>query len=175
MDIANQSQLILRNAGYETMPWTGGSVPVVCFENQSVLGFLYIFPTASAMFENWRAVQEVVLRRFSPAIKLSGQKAWNVYSVFVTEDSAPNTWTAERIEEDFTLTRKIAHAGVTSLDELRQALLPLLPVASRPQVEQTNFAEILRERLSEISPAAVNAFLGAAQPKDVADILEESR
>jgi hypothetical protein len=37
MDIGTQSEVVLREAGYETWPSTGGPVPCVCFENESIL------------------------------------------------------------------------------------------------------------------------------------------
>jgi hypothetical protein len=175
MDILNHSEITLRQAGYVTWPWSGGRVPVLCFENLSLIGFLHAFPSAQSLVSGWEEAQKAALARFAPALKLSGAKAWNVYSVFLTEEMAPTlAKPIERIEEDFSLTRKISRSGVKSAADLQQALLTLLPILSQPTLDQADFNQRLRARLKDLSPTAVTAFIGTGKPRDIVEILEES-
>ena len=175
MDIANQAEIVLREAGYETRPWSGGRVPVLCFENLSLMGFLHVFQTAQALLDGWEEAQSAALMRFRSALKLSGDKAWNIYSVFLTEDAVPTlARRIEQIEEDFSLARKIARSGIKSGAELQQSLLSLLPILSQPTLDQADFEQRLSTRLKELPPAAITAFIGAGKPRDIAEMLEDS-
>jgi hypothetical protein len=174
MDIVNQAEIVLRQAGYDTWPWSGGRVPVICFENLSLIGFLHAFPSAQSLCADWQDAQKVALTRFATGLRLSGSKAWNVYSVLLTEEAVPTlAKRIEQIEENFSLTRKIARAGIKSALELQAALLPLLPIMSRPTLEAADFDQRLRSRLHHLSNGAVTAFIGTGKARDVAEILEE--
>src|SRR5436853_7183694 len=113
MDIETQAEMLLRQAGYETWPSKGGPVPCICFENEAVAGFIHIFATSDELLGGWREAQESALARHTPALRVAGEKAWNIYSVFVAAEAGTiRTRDIERIEEDFTRTRKIARAGL---------------------------------------------------------------
>jgi hypothetical protein len=147
MDIGTQAEVILREAGYDTWPWLGGDVPAICFENEAVLGFLHAFESGEALLSGWRDVQHAALARHAAALRIAGAKAWNVYSVFLTrEPSPPLAHDIERIEEDFSLTRKIARAGVHTATDLTKVLLPLLPIRSQPVISETDYERRLRDR-----------------------------
>ena len=77
----------------------------------------------------------------------------------------------ERIEEDFSLTRKIARAFITTPDDVEKALLPLLSIRSKPLLGASNFETRLRTRLKDISPDAVTSFLSETTPAEIARIL----
>lgn len=70
----------------------------------------------------------------------------------------------ERIEEDFSLTRKIAKASIATQDDVEKALLPLLSIRSKPLLGASNFETRLRTRLKDIPPDAVAAFLNETTP-----------
>ena len=89
MDIGTQSEIVLREAGYQTWAWTGASPPVICFESAALIGFVYVFPTARELLETWEAAQQRVLSRHAPALRTAGAKAWNVYSVLLTSELSP--------------------------------------------------------------------------------------
>lgn len=174
MDIATQVEIILRGAGYETWLWTGVSPAVTCFENAAVIGFVHVFPSADEILTRWEAAQQLVLSRHSAALRAAGAKAWNVYSVFLAEEQAPTQQRAvERIEENFSLTRKIARAGVRTQDDVERALLPLIAVMAQPILSETDFQDRLRARLKGVSADALTAFLGATSAEEVAKILAE--
>jgi hypothetical protein len=122
--------------------------------------------------DDWAARQQLVLTRHATVLRGAGAKAWNVYSVFLTADhSASKRRAIERIEEDFSLTRKIVCAGVRTADDVDNAVLPLTAVWAQPLLRESNFEVRLRSRLKEMSSDAVTAFLGKATPEEVARIL----
>src|SRR6185437_3731836 len=161
MDISLQSEIVLRDAEYKTWTCTGSTAaPVICFENVASLGFLLVFPTVSELIGSWEAVQKSALARHAASLRASGPKAWNVYSVFLTPESLPSrARIIERLEEDFSLTRKIARAGIQTADDLERALLPLISIRSRPLLGAANFEARLRARLKDIPLDAVTALM----------------
>lgn len=176
MDIATQSEIVLREAGYETWTWTGASLPVTCFENPTVMGFLHVFDTAETLLRQWEEAQSRVLARHVAALRAAGAKAWNVYSIFLTSERAPALRRdIERLEEDFSLTRKIARTGIQIADDVEHALLPLVPIKARPLLEHADVEDRVRARAKDVSPLALQGFLGEASPEEVADMLRLGR
>jgi hypothetical protein len=174
MDIEIQTEILLRESGYETWTWTGATPAVICFENAALIGFVHVFQSANDLLMRWQEVQNTVLSYHGAALRAAGAKAWNVYSVFLTEEQAPTQQRAvERIEEDFALTRKIARASVRTKDDLERTLLPLITLRAQPLISDTDFEDRLRARLKDVSPDALTAFLGAASPDEVARILAD--
>lgn len=172
MDIATQAEIVLRGAGYETWSWTGASPAVTCFENAALIGFVHVFESAETLLSTWEARQNAVLARHAAPLRAAGAKAWNVYSIFLTGESAPPRHRAiERIDEDFILTRKIARAAIRTPDDVERVLLPLIAVKAQPLLGDANFESRLRSRLKEISPEAVTAFLSETTADEVARIL----
>lgn len=172
MDILTQAEIILRDAHYETWTWAGSAGPVTCFENAALMGFVHVFDSADALLGTWEENQQIALARHAASLRGAGAKAWNVYSVLLTPDQdARRGREIERIEEDFSLTRKIARASITTSDEVEKALLPLLSIRSKPLLGASNFEARLRTRLKDIPPDAVTAFLGETTPAEIARIL----
>ena len=171
-DILTQAEILLRNAQYETWSWNGAASPVTCFENAALIGFVHVFETADALLGTWKENQQAVLARHAASLRGAGAKAWNVYSGFLTADqSAPRVREIERIEEDFSLTRKIAKSSITTPDDVERALLPLLSIRSKPLLGASNFETRLRTRLKDIPADAVTAFLNETTPTEIARIL----
>lgn len=176
MDIHTQSELFLREAGYETWTWPGAQPPTTCFESQSIVGFLHVFETAQELLSGWQEKQDQVLARHAIALRSAGTKAWNVYSVFLTAEHAPNLRrSVEKLEEDFSLTRKVARHGVQTIEDLENALMPLAPIRARPVIKNADLDERVRVRSKDISPAALEGFLGTASPSEVAELLRLKR
>lgn len=172
MDIFTQAEILLRDAQYETWTWTGSAGPVTCFENVALMGFVHVFDGADALLRAWKENQQIALARHAASLRGAGAKAWNVYSVFLTPDQdARRGREIERIEEDFSLTRKIARASITTPDDVEKALLPLLSIRSKPLLGASNFETRLRTRLKDIPPDAVTAFLSETTPAEIARIL----
>ncbi|TVT76545.1 MAG: hypothetical protein FHP92_07755 [Denitromonas halophila] len=174
MDIATQTEIILREAGYETWPWVGTAPAVICFENAALIGFVHVFSSANELLARWEAAQQAVLSRYGAALRAAGAKAWNVYSVFLAEEQAPMQQRAvERIEENFALTRKVARAGVRTQDDIEHALLPLTKVKAQPILSGTDFQNRLCARLKDVSPDVLAAFFATTSAEEVANILAE--
>lgn len=173
MDIFTQAEILLRDAQYETWTWTGSAGPATCFENAALMGFVHVFDTADTLLCTWRASQQVALARHAATLRAAGVKAWNVYSIFLTPDQdARRTREIERIEEDFSLTRKIARSSIITTDDIEKALLPLLSLRAKPMLGVSNFETRLRTRLKDIPSEAVTAFTNnATTPAEVARIL----
>lgn len=176
MDISKETEIILRDNGYNTWQWTDSSQSVICFENESILGFIHIVSGCMEIIDKWRAIQDVTLARFKPELKKAGEKAWNVYSIFLTEGRA-DTQTKNMlnsIEENFQLTRKIVRAGINSQQQLIGALLPLLSIRNKPIFDESNFDEKLFTNLSKLHVEGAKAFTKNIKPRDIAQILSEN-
>jgi hypothetical protein len=178
MDLVDQAQVLLRNGGYVTGP-LGGVVhegqEAITFEDDTVLGVLYRFADPPSLLNEWQSAQRVFLTRCASQLRLSRDKAWNVYVVFLTSSPAEATemHALHRIEEDFAATRKIARAGITTIEDLHRGLLPLLPIRAVADFGVTDYTSKLRARLSALPAPAVDAILGSASPDEVARILTE--
>ena len=175
MDLKKETEIVLRDAGFETWPWENGPVPVVCFENDASLGFVHFFDGAVELQEGWQGAQDASLARFTLALRGAGEKAWNVYAIFLAKEPADDGSVAslDRIEENFSYTRKIVRAGIRSQEELTGALLPLLPIRNSPRIDASNFEARLDAALQKIHPKGGRALLGNAKPVDIAQILAE--
>lgn len=172
MDIGTQSEVVLREAGYETWPWTGTSPPVICFESATVIGFVHVFGSAKELLDNWQAAQQRVLARHAAALRAAGVKAWNVYSVFLTSELEPtHQRQVEKLEENFALTRKIARTAIQTPEDVTNVLMPLGPIKAQPLLENADISDRLRARAKDVPVEALNAFLGDRRPEDVAEIL----
>lgn len=172
MDIPTQVEIALRDAQYDTWVSTSSSSPVTCFESVALMGFVHVFDSARALLNEWETRQDHVLARHSVALRTAGAKAWNVYSLFLTAESAPDqTGTIERIEENFELTRKIARESVRTVDDVERSLLPLISIRSKPSLGATDFKDRLRSRLKDLPSEAVTAFLSDTSSVEVSRIL----
>lgn len=173
-DIATWVEVTLRDAGFDT--WTSEVPAVTVFENPAIIGFLHVFESSKKLLAEWKQRQELVLRRHAARLRSAGEKSWNVYSVFLTPDDAPELRAGiERLEEDFELTRKIARSAIATKGDVESALLPLIGIRAHPLLDDIDVAQRLRSRLDEIPDLAVSAFLADAEPVDVAQILGEHR
>jgi hypothetical protein len=172
MNIGTHAEVILREAGYETWPWTGASPPVICFESATVVGFVHVFGSAKELLDTWEVAQQRLLARHAPALRAAGAKAWNVYSVFLTSELTPSLQhQVEKLEENFALTRKIARTAIQTKEDVANVLMPLSPIKAQPLLESVDIADRLRARAKDIPIEALNAFLGDLRPEDVAKIL----
>ena len=175
MDIAYQVEIALRDAGYATWRARQGSNSVVCFENPVLIGFVYVFDSTTALLNQWESAQETVLKQYNGALRGAREKAWNVYSIFLTGEKDPSRQRAiERLEENFALTRKIACGSIRTAKDVQHVLLPITSVQAQPSLGATDFKDRLKNRLKEVPSAAVRAFLANTDVSEVAHILEES-
>jgi len=173
-DIDKQAEIVLRNARYDTWSWSGETGPVVCFENNSIIGFVHVFPTARELIDGWEARQHITLSRCAASLRSSGSKAWNVYSVFLSpENPGELIRSIERVEEDFSQTRKIARAGVRSKEHVERALLPLLSIRTKPLLDAADVEGRIRARLKNVPDEIATAFFADSASSDIARMLVE--
>ncbi len=165
----------LSEANYLTAISNAGGRDVLIFESATVLGFLLLYENPSGLLENWVADFREVVAAHQLGLRRAQAKSWNAYTVLLAAQppSVAELVTLAAIEEDLTGTRKIARAGVTDADELRQALLPLLPIQSAPRLEFVDMGGEIRLRTTELHTRAVDAFLSDASEALVSQIFEE--
>ena len=171
------TEAYLTDAGYAVGPLATSQGEVTTFENDSVLGFVLHFPDAGSLIENWRGASDRVLRTAQFALRRAEAKAWNAYFVYLAD--APGDYGQNialgAIEEDLVGTRKIARAGISSTDDLKAALLPLLPVQNAPRLEAVDMATEIRLRTSELPTELIDAFLAGAAEATLTHLLESGQ
>ncbi len=156
IDLVSTVQGVLQDARFTTRLTTLNRLPVVCFEDEVLMGFVSIFDTSASLLSDWRATETSLLRRYAPSLRDAGDKAWNVYSIFLCSASAvENEERAVRwIEEDLEQTRKLAACGISNRDDLMRALLPILPLQYQPALEPEDLTNRLKQRIRTIAPKA---------------------
>lgn len=157
MDVLVETKAVLVNAGYDCVI-TKENTEQVYFEDECVLGFVNIFPKLSDIISNWEQVQDNFLKKAASQLKNEPQKAWNVYSVFLTSDEGKKDQIQyiHRIEEDFRGTRKIVGYNLQTREDLKRVLLPLLPIQNKIVLEQEDYLERLRKEIEESSILDIN-------------------
>jgi hypothetical protein len=167
---------ILQESGYTARLSRQLSVDVLCFEDDSLIGCICDFPDPTALLSSWRGAEEAFLRANANRFRVAGEKAWNVYCVFLTvvEGDERRRREIKRIEEDLNRTRKLAMSGVSNKQLLTDTLLPLLPLQQKPVLETEDYEQRLRRRLARtVSPLVENAADESTNPEDIAKILRE--
>lgn len=128
---------------------------VAYFEDESVLGVLFVLPTARELLETWEQLQDSFLRENGSLFSDAPTKAWNCYAVFLVKEDATGIDRSQlsAIEEDFRGTRKIVGTGVATQEDAESVLAPLLPLRHLRLSATDNLMETLRQRLgTEGSP-----------------------
>jgi hypothetical protein len=162
-DLKSSIQVVLQDAGYQTWLVSFDGLEAIGFEDDSAMGFAYVFEDAITMLGRWRALETKLLTRYAPALQKAGEKTWNIYSVFLCAELAtPDQFREIRwIEEDLERTRKIAGCGLTSNSDVVTTLLPLLPLQYQPVLDREDFdlTQRLLKRIANIAPTATDAAL----------------
>ena len=166
---------LLVNGGYAIGELYAGDRLVVIFENATVFGFIFLYDDYTELLDNWQVDSERTLRETQFRLRQAGEKAWNTYTVFLSDNPSMQDVGVhlQRIEENLVGTRKIARTGVRNADELRLALLPLLGIQNAPKLEPIDMAHEIRLRTSELPVDLVDGFIADA-PKSIMTQLLES-
>lgn len=149
--------------------------PALAFEGATVLGFLLAYPDAAVLLACWQRDAGALVAAHQFGLRRAQAKAWNTYMVLLAA-GAPTYGeqvALSAIEEDLGGTRKIARGGIVTLDSLRSALLPLLPIQNAPRLEPVDMGDEIRLRTTELPDRAVEAFLSHAPVAVVVQALEE--
>lgn len=174
MNILDEARSVLEAAGYRTA-LAPASALTCYFEDQSVVGAVFVHESVSKMLAKWQESQDSFLGANSRPLRTDPMKAWNIYTIHLTADSGSgaDATKAFTIEHDFRGTRKIARVGIASRAGVKEALLPLLGIQHRPTLSSRDLSQRLRERLALASPTLVR-LVGAADEEVVAaELLEE--
>jgi hypothetical protein len=165
-DLRSNVHIVLQGADYSTWEVTVSGLTVVAFEDESTMGFAVAFDKPDEMLGNWRVIELSILGRHAAAFRSAGDKAWNVYCVFLTEAVATDDERRQIrwIEEDLQRTRKIAAAGLATREDVIGAFLPLLPIASRPSLHREDLTARLTLRIDAISSGLAQAVLDPNVP-----------
>ena len=172
MPLLPDVELILKKADYRTM--RNSNVPsLLAFENDSLFGLVVEYETTRSLLEGWKKAELQFLTSHASSLRRADKKAWNGYSIHITSDAGSKTdiHSLCAIEEDFTSTRKIARAGLSSRRDLTHALAPLLPFQNTIASERRASKPDLKGRLHEWPPAAVDALEGDATSDDILTLL----
>lgn len=176
IDVLSTSLGILQENGYAARLSRLQLIDALSFEDDSLLGCVFEFPEPTSLLLSWRGAEEVFLRANANRFRLAGEKAWNVYCVFLTGADGDDRKRREirRIEEDLDRTRKLAMCGVSTKQLLMDALLPLLSLQQKPILEPEGYEQRLRRRLARtVSPLVENAADESTDPDEIARILRE--
>lgn len=154
-EILSSIHVVLQNANYRTWDIRAGSIPTIGFEDETVMGFVCVIDTPRRIVESWRDIETQLINRHASRFRDAGEKAWNVYSVFITEVKATGEERREVrwIEENLERTRKITATGVNSRGEIVKALLPIMPIIAKPLLNPEDAAQRLLRRIEIISPS----------------------
>lgn len=175
MNLSEEARTVLETGGFRTALGPS-SANTVYFEDDIIVGAVFIHATLADLIVSWEECQDRFLGINSRALRSDPIKAWNIYTVHLTTDhGVPSQMSnAFNIEQDFRGTRKIVRAGVAKRSDVREALLPLLPLQHRTSISPGNISKRLKERLALSSHVLARLVELPEQPSIEHDLLEES-
>ena len=167
---------VLADAQIASAPADVDGCSSILFESETVIGFILEYADVDALLGSWEGDSQRLIARYQFALRRAGEKAWNVYLVLLTPDSAKSGQRValSAIEENLVGTRKIARGGTTTSEDVAAALLSLLPLESSPRLDPVDIKAEITLRASELSATAIQAFLSSASDATVLELLEES-
>lgn len=176
-DITDAVHAHLVEAAYDVGILSTPAGEITVFENDSVLGFVLFFEEPGELLANWRSASASVLQSAQFALRRAENKAWNTYLLFLAKNAGDygQNINLGAIEEDLVGTRKIARAGLATPDDIRLALLPLLPVQNAPQLEAVEMAAEIRLRTTELPAELMDTFLAAGPDSTLLQLLEDGQ
>ena len=148
MNLNIEARNIFEKYGYETFNFKEEPISFI-FEDQSLLGFVCVCDSVQDILDKWQQVQDSFLSKSARLLSSDPLKAWNVYSVYLTEGNAPKDHQLDLIiiEEDLRGTRKIVGHGILTRTDLENALLPLLPIRQKVLLTTEDYLERLETRI----------------------------
>lgn len=176
IDLLEECQRLLTEAGSETnLVESKRGLAALAFEGVTILGFVVAYDNADQLLDQWSADAAALITENQLALRRAQDKAWNTYTVFVASAAATSGQLVAlgAIEEDLIGTRKIARAGIRDVEELRAALLPLLPIQNAPRLEAVDMSDEIKLRTTELPPRVVEAFLSGVEEASITQLLEE--
>lgn len=173
-DLLYDARETLTQAGYTVERVELGDRHALAFEDDAYLGFVIAYPDIPTLQALRVSDARQLITRFTPDLRAAGEKAWNVYVVWLAQGEATPEQEAQLalLEEDLAGTRKIAAAGLQSAADVEAALANLLPLKTPPALGAIDVPAEIRSRTTELDPHAVQAFLSNAPASQVAQALQ---
>jgi len=143
MDVYAECKRLLEVNHYEIIP-SATALDQFRFEDESLMGLVWVVGSPLEIIENWKARQALFLRDSAVQLRKAEDKSWNIYVVLLAE-AAPSPAEKVRlaeIEEDFRSARKIAQADLRTRLDLQRALYPLLPIQNFVSADEENRARV---------------------------------
>lgn len=173
MDIAQESRALLETHGYATAALvpTGRSFS---FEDANLLGGAFVYDDLDQLLEKWEPRQDQFLAEFAGRLRSVPEKLWNIYTVHLTSGRCDPARSSAlfSVEENFRGTRKIARSGLQTKDDVKSALLALLPIQSMIDVRDQDVDQLVQDRLKSIHPAFSALFSTTSATELAARLLE---
>jgi len=168
MNIMHYARAVLEEAKYDTFEQSP-TEDVFYFEDNSVLGFVKNCESVSTILSSWESIQDSFLKQYALRLRSETNKSWNVYSIYLSKDECSEEQKRKifEIEENFRGTRKLVRTGIKSRSDIRNALLPLLPIQNLLSLRTEDIEQRLRERLS---PDGSNPLVELLGPKTVKEL-----
>lgn len=177
IDVLSTLQVVLREAGFSIGLTSIDRPPIVCFEDDILLGFACIFDDPTGLLERWKISEMALLKRYATTIRTAGEKAWNVYFLFLCAAAADPIQSRQVrwVEEDLERTRKVAACGLASREDLLRALLPVLPLQYQPVLRAEDVADRLQTRIRTIAPTVQHVILDqSVSPMEVVRLIRSA-
>jgi hypothetical protein len=129
MNILFEAQIILERAGYK-IDLDEVSDKILFFEDDCLLGFISVHENLNEITEKWEENQDFFLQNNASKLRHEPHKAWNAYSIFLTQEEGSPEMKRKifEIEEDLRGTRKIIGDSIDTGEALIRCLFPLLPI-----------------------------------------------
>lgn len=149
----------------------------LAFENATVLGFVLAYQTVDELIGRWKPDGDRVAMKHRKSLLAARDKAWNVYLILLAQERASfgQALALGLIEEDLEAMRKITKAGVSTTEDVRTALLPLLPFRAAPVLDPIDMRLEIQSRASDVDPQVLAAFLSSSADETVVMQLLEDR
>jgi hypothetical protein len=181
IELLEQAALILDEFGFghrmTDIESEDGAVDMrtLAFENATVLGFALAYETVDELTRRWKADGDRVAMKHRKSLHAARDKAWNVYLILLAQERASfgQALALGLIEEDLEAMRKITKAGIRTTEDVRTALLPLLPFRAAPVLDPIDMRLEIETRASDVDPQVLAAFLSSADEGVVMQLLED--
>jgi len=146
MNIINEVISILENEGYSTYR---ESESKLLFEDESLCGFISIHNTIKEIANSWNEIQNEFVKKQTNQLRGEIIKAFNIYSIFLTSDEVgEHRLQINNALEDFTTSRKIIGYGISTNQDIKRILLPLVSIQKKSKLEMGNYLEKIKARLN---------------------------
>ncbi len=162
---------LLMNGGYESVPLEdGGFTSARVFEDPYGIVAVNVFDTWESLSDGWHLAQGSLVDLISNHLTRPEPKSWEGYLVLLTPAPVPEPERSHvaDLRYDTNRLRKLVATGedLQTLDDVREALLPLLPLEVEPPgVTRSGLLDRLPNLLAsegipaEITRAVVEAFV----------------